>query len=337
MSRQLQQVVRSYAIPAVLFVIVWITMLGSSSGVGEGSIFPVLDSFALLGLIALGVAVTMIAGELDLSVASMAALAGMVAVEAQSLGLAGALVVGTAVGVVLGAIQGYCIDRFQISSIFFTIATLILLRGVALLIGRDDAILVNDPLMGDPLITRWGILSISILIALGVFVAVGVFLAYARPGRELHAVGGDRQEAAAAGVNVRRVLIMCFAMSGGCAALAGSIAAYKGGSGNPDAFNVILLSAVAAAVIGGIALEGGRGSAINVALGVAILASISAGIAARGASEDLAQLITGGLLVLVIGGEWATGRIDARRLRRRFQLTTVSQERPDRVETRGET
>jgi ribose transport system permease protein len=321
MNAHVRRSIGDYALPLVLFAAVWIAMLVTRSGVGETSIFPVLDNFALLGLLALGVGVTMIAGELDLSIAPMAALMGIVAVKAQSTGLAGALAIGTAGGAVLGATQGYLIARLQINSIVFTIGTLILLRGVALLFG-DQAILVNDPLMGDPLLNRAGVFSGSIAIALVVFGIVGLVLAFARPGRELYAVGGDRQEAAAAGVDVSRSIVLAFGISGACAALAGSIAAYKGGSANPTSFDTQLLAAVSAALIGGISIQGGRGTILNIALGVGVLAAISAGMAARGEAEYVTELVTGALLVAVIAGEWASGRLQRRSVLRRHRAVT---------------
>ena len=321
MNASLRRASRVYGMSAVLFAAVWVGMLASRSGVGDSSIFPVLDNFALLGLLALGIGVTMIAGELDLSIASMAALMGIVAVKVQAVGLFGALAVATAAGLALGATQGYVIARLRIHSVVFTIGTLILFRGVALLFG-DQPILVSDPFMGDPLLSRTGVLSGSIGIALGVFVLVGLSLAFVRPGREIYAVGGDRLEAAAAGVNVGRSVTLAFAISGACAALAGAIAAYKGGSADPHAFEPQLLEAAAAALIGGISIRGGRGTVLNIALGVGILASISAGMATRGAAEYVTELVTGGLLVTVIAGEWLSGRLQQRSILRRHELAT---------------
>lgn len=321
MTEYLRRASRDYGLPALLFVAVWIGMLASRSGVGETSIFPVLDNFSLLGLLALGVGVTVIAGELDLSIASMAALMGIIAVKLQSVGLFGALAIATAAGVALGATQGYAIARLHINSIVLTIGTLILFRGFAQLFG-DVPILVDDPAMGDPLLNRVGLLSGSIGIALGVFVVLGLALAFFKPGREIYAVGGDRHEAAAAGVNVGRSITLSFAISGGCAALAGAIAAYQGGSADPHAFEPLLLAAASAAIIGGISIYGGRGTVINIALGVGTLASISAGMAARGAADYVTELVTGGLLVAVIAGEWLTARLQQRSILRRHHLTT---------------
>jgi ribose transport system permease protein len=322
-NASLRRAARDYGLPAALFAAVWLGMLASRSGVGQTSIFPVLDNFALLGLLALGIGVTMIAGELDLSIASMAALMGVIAVKAQGAGLFGALLVATAAGMALGATQGYAIARLQINSVVFTIGTLILFRGLALLFG-DQPIPLRDPFMGLPLLNRSGVLSGSIGIALGVFAVVGVALAFLKPGREIYAVGGDRREAAAAGVNVGRSITLSFAISGACAALAGAIAAYKGGSADPQAFDPQLLQAVSAAVIGGISIRGGRGTIVNIAIGVGIFASISAGMAARGAAEYVTELVTGGLLVAVIAGEWLSGRLQQRAILRRHHLATRS-------------
>jgi len=321
MNAYLRRAARDYGLPAALFAVAWVAMLASRSGVGETSIFPVLDNFGLLGLLALGIGVTMIAGELDLSIASMAALMGVIAVKAQGAGLYGALVIATTAGVALGAAQGFAIARLRINSVVFTIGTLILFRGFALLFS-DQPIPLNDPFQGLPLLNRTGVLSVSIGIALGVFVVIGVALAFLRPGREIYAVGGDRHEAAAAGVNVRRSIILAFAISGACAALAGAIAGYKGGSADPQAFEPQLLQAASAAVIGGISIRGGRGTILNIAIGVGILSAIFAGMADRGAAEYVTELVTGGLLVAVIAGEWLSGRLGQRAIVRKHHLAT---------------
>jgi ribose transport system permease protein len=321
MNAYLRRAARDYGLPAALFAAVWVAMLASRSGVGETSIYPVLDDFALLGLMALGIGVTMIAGELDLSIAPMAALMGIVAVKAQGAGLFGALVIATAAGTALGATQGYAIARLQINSVVFTIGTFILFRGLALLFG-NQAIALNNPFEGDFLLNRSGVLSGGSGIALGVFAVVGVALAFLKPGREIYAVGGDRREAGAAGVSVGRSITLSFAISGGCAALAGAIAAYSGGAADPHAFDPLLLEAVSAAVIGGISIRGGRGTILNIAIGVAIFAAIDAGMAARGAAEYVTELVTGGLLVAVIAGEWLTARLEQRSVLRRHHLAT---------------
>ncbi len=308
MSNHTRKILDAYALPVVLLITIWIALLGAPTGFGQGSFFALFDSLALLGLVAVGLGVTMIAGELDLSAGSVAAVAGMVAVHAQSLGFVAAIVVAVAAGFSFGAVQGWVIARLGISSLVLTIGSLIMMRGVAYLLG-DRAIVITDPMAGGPLLTRFGVLPATAVVAGVVIAAVAVMMADLRIGREIYAIGGDREEAVAAGVRVGPPMIAAFATSGGCASLAGSIAAFQSGSATPGSFDALLLLAVSAAIIGGVALSGGRGTVLNILLGVGILTSISAGMALRGYLSYVTQLATGALLVLVIVGEWMTRRI----------------------------
>lgn len=299
----------------VLLSVVLAVVVPGFSGVP--AVYGVLEGLPLVGIAATGVAVTMIAGELDLSVGSMAALCGIVAVQVSGAGLVPALLVGTTAGAVLGGLQGWIIARLRISSLVLTVGTLIVLHGAALVITSGKTVGLSDLEMTDPLLQQWGVLSPSSVTAIAVIVVVGVFLAKTRWGREIYAVGGARDEATAAGVPVRRSITLAFALSGACAALAGSLACLQGGSADPNGFSTLLLSAASAALIGGISLYGGRGGAVNVALGALILAVVSAAATAATAPLFVAGLSTGALLLVVISLESLLGRtLSARRLRR---------------------
>jgi ribose/xylose/arabinose/galactoside ABC-type transport system permease subunit len=165
----------------------------------------------------------------------------------------------------------------------------------------------------DPLLLRFWVFSWSSIVALIVFVLAGLFLAYTRWGREIYAIGGARNEAIAAGVPRVRPLAIAFAISAFTAALAGALAAMRGGSAAPQNYGDLLLSGCAAALLGGISLYGGRGTVVNVAFGVAILSVVAAGLAARGSSASLVQLVTGALLLTVITIEFLAGRLTRRR------------------------
>ena len=164
----------------------------------------------------------------------------------------------------------------------------------------------------DPLLDRYWIFSVSSIATLVVFVLAGLFLTYTRWGREIFAIGGARNEAIAAGVPRVRPLTVAFAISAGCASLAGALAATRGGSAAPQNYEDLLLSGCAAALLGGISLYGGRGSVLNVVLGVAALSVVGAGLAARGSSASLVQLVTGALLLTVITMEFMAGRLALR-------------------------
>jgi ribose transport system permease protein len=302
---------RAYALPVAVLIAVWIYMSATTDTFrGDAAFFSVLEGFPLMGLAALGLAVTIIAGELDLSVGSMAAVAGAIAVRAADAGLIGAILIAVAVGTMLGALQGGLIAKIGINSLVFTIGTLILLRGVAwLLCGNAPLPLGEQIFISDPLLERYWIFSPASITALLVFVAFALFLGYTRYGREIHAIGGARAEATAAGVSRIRPLVVAFAASGGLASLAGALATMRGGSAAPENYADLLLAGAAAALLGGVSLYGGKGTVLNVALGVAILTAVSAGLASRGEPASTVQLVTGVLLLLVIAVEFAASRL----------------------------
>ncbi|MGD9536387.1 MAG: ABC transporter permease [Alphaproteobacteria bacterium] len=307
---------RPYALPLAALAVTWIVIsLLTPTFRGEASVYSVLEGFSLVGLVALGLAVTLIAGEFDLSVGSMTALAAIITVLMSGMGLIGCILIATACGVAFGALQGMVIGRLGISSLVFTIGTLIMLRGLTYIFSGHEPIIIENFEITDPLLERYAIFSVSSITALFVFGLLWLFLSFTRWGREIYAIGGARNEAIAAGVPRVRTLTLSFAISSGCASLAGALAATRGGSAAPQNYDDLLLTGAAACLLGGISLYGGRGTVLNVAFGVAILSCVAAGLAARGTSASLVQLVTGALLMTVIAVEFLAGRLAPRRAR----------------------
>ncbi|HET7714690.1 MAG TPA: ABC transporter permease [Bauldia sp.] len=301
---------RPYVLPLLVLIVTWIVIsVLTPTFRGQASVYSVLNGFPMIGLAALGLAVTIIAGEFDLSVGSMAALSAAIAVLSSQLGLFGAVGFAVVVCTALGALQGALIGRLGINSLVFTIGTLILIRGLTYMLTDSAPIMIENFEITDPLLKRFWVFSWSSIVALIVFGVAGLFLTYTRWGREIFAIGGARNEAIAAGVPRVRPLAIAFAVSAFCASLAGALAAMRGGSAAPQNYEELLLSGAAAALLGGISLYGGRGTVINVALGVAVLSVVGTGLAARGSSASLVQLVTGALLLTVITIEFLAGRL----------------------------
>ena len=301
---------RPYLLPTLVLVVTWIVISSITPTFrGEASVFSVLQGFPMIGLAALGLAVTIIAGEFDLSVGSMAALSAAIAVLCSQAGLIGSVAIAVAVCTALGAMQGALIGRLGINSLVFTIGTLILIRGITFMLTNSAPIMIENFEITDPLLKRYWVFSWSSIVAIAVFVVAGLFLAYTRWGREIFAIGGARNEAIAAGVPRVRPLAIAFALSSACASLAGALAAMRGGSAAPQNYEDLLLSGAAAALLGGVSLYGGRGTVLNVGLGMAILSVVGTGLAARGSSASLVQLVTGALLLTVITVEFLAARL----------------------------
>ena len=274
-----------------------------------------LDGAVLAGIIAIGVGMTMIAGEMDLSVGSMAAFAGILAVKLFPLGMVPAIVLVVAFCALLGAVQGYCIYRLNISSMVFTIGTLIGLRGLTLVISQEKTAMIPFDRIAetDILAAKLWILSIPSAILIVLVLLADFFMRRTIWGREIFAIGGGRTEARAAGVSIRRPIMVAFALSAGLAALAGSLLSFRTGSASPLGFEAVLLEAVTACLIGGIALSGGRGSILGVFIGLFTIRFLVSGIAALGAPFWMQSLATGALLIFVIIAESAIRGMARRR------------------------
>lgn len=300
---------RPYALQLSALAVLWVGFaLSTPMFVGTGAVYAVLQNFALLGLVSVGMCVTVIAGELDLSVASVAVMAGVVSIKMGGAGLVPAIVAGAVVGVLIGIVQGTLIAKLLVNSLVFTIASQIAIRGFAFMVAGNGPVSLENLAVSDPMLTTWWVLAPDTVIALVVFAAAGFYLTYTRPGRELYAVGGGRKEAAAAGVNVRRTIVIAFAISGGCAALAGSLASMKSGGISPESYANLMLTAPAAILIGGFSLNGGKGNVVNVILGVAILSVLTVGLGARGVQSYMVDLFVGALLLVVVIGNFAVER-----------------------------
>lgn len=268
-------------------------------------IAALLDGAVLIGLVSVGVGITMIAGEFDLSVGSLAAVIGVLAVNliVAGVGVVPAMFIAVVVAGCVGALQGLIIAVTGINSLVFTIGTLIGLRGLALIISNENTVTVPIARLGEvDFISQriLGVLSPLSIIMFVVFILAGLFLRYTVWGREIYAIGGGRAEARAAGVSLTRPLVIAFALSGTLAGLGGTLLSVRLGSATPLGFDTLLLSAATACLMGGIALDGGRGNVIGIFIGLMTLRFLVGGVAAYGAPYWLQSLAIGALLILVI-------------------------------------
>ena len=282
----------------------------------EGNAYAMTEGFVNVGLAALAVAITIICGEFDLSIPSVALVAGVIAVLLSVHGLVVALVVATLAATAFGLVQGSLIAWLRINSIIFTVGTFIALQGVAYILAESRTVAISDFTIATTLSQRIVIFSPASVLALTAFIAVGLLLAYTRYGREIYAVGGGRNEAVAAGVPLWRPIVVAFTLSGLLAGLTGAIVSLKIGSASPAiGFGDLLLPSVTAALVGGVSLLGGRGSAIGVFVGVLTIRFISSGLSLQGLPFYVESLAVGTVLTAVIVFDLAT---QSERLRARW-------------------
>ncbi len=263
--------------------------------------YNTLQGFASLGLIALALGLTILAGEFDVSVLGMQALGGVLAVKAgASSGLLGILA-GTAACGFLGALQGGVIARLRVQSMPVTIGTYIALLGLTNVIAGNETLTftnTNASIWMNQTVANF--FSPRSLIALGVFLLILVICATTRIGPELRALGGDRRASRAVGVPVDRRLTALFAVSGGLAGLAGAMLAYSNASASLNPGLQPLVLAAAAAVLGGLSLRGGRGAIWGLLLGALAVSLLEQVFAITALPTSSAQIVFGSLLLVVV-------------------------------------
>jgi ribose transport system permease protein len=264
--------------------------------------FAIMERFAVLGLVGLALTLCIIAGEIDLSIGSNAALAAVIVVRfTDSLGAFPSLFIAIAISTLIGAIQGYFIAYLKVRAIVLTVGTLMLLRGVSLFAAEEKTVMLTDFRVPDFISTKMLIyFSPASILVIIMFALVGLFMTYTRFGREIYAIGGARKEALAAGIDLKRPMIIVFAVSGLCAGLGGCIIGLRSGTAQALGLQHLLLAGTVAAFIGGVSILGGKGGVIGAAIGTLTVNFLNTGLVFNVTPAFMVQLYLGVLLMIVI-------------------------------------
>ena len=267
------------------------------------NIAVLLKSMAPLGIMAIGVGILMISGEFDLSVGTLYTFCAIVTatmVKEYALSPYFAMLVGISVGVLAGLIHGNVVNRFSIPSFIVTLGAMLLWKGSTLLYHgakslryKYESVSYEILLKGDV-----GVIDASFFWFIAVGVVFYFLLHHHKIGNHFFAVGGNAEAATAIGINPKRVKLIAFAIAGGCAALSGVIAMSRVGSVQPGGGLGLELEAIAACVIGGCALMGGRGSIIGIMLGTALIYTIQDLLLLLRAPGFYFDMFVGGLIVV---------------------------------------
>lgn len=273
----------------------------TDSGIASFDVYNTFQIFARLGLVALALGLTMIAGEFDLSVVGTYALGGMLAVQAGQDSWATGVLVAVGAGAAIGLAQGLVIAGLKIPSMPVTLATYIALLGLtSSLSGGLSKTYSNAS------VTLWvdqtvlTFFSPRSLITLGLFGVAALVLGLSRWGRELRAIGGDRRASRVAGVRVDRLVVGTFVTSGVLSALGGALLSFSLGSANPDPGVQPLILAAAAALLGGVSLAGGRGTPIGLLGGMLAVALLAEVVTVAALPAYVTQLFYAALLVVIV-------------------------------------
>lgn len=259
-----------------------------------------LETFATTGLVALGLGLTMMIREFDLSVVGMYSMAGCIAVVMGADNAWLGLVCALAAGLAGGLVQGWIIVRLRLGSVGVTLGGLLVFAGIAYVVTENRALPYENMAVALRLSAPIaGAFSIRSLVAIAIFLSAAPIFGLTRYGRDIIAIGSDRRAAMTAGVNVDALVIGVFGFSGLCAALSGALLSYSLASASPAGLSDVIVPAAAAAILGGVSLAGGTGRPLGIAIGMLSLALLRAGFNAIGAPPYVNEIAMGAILLLV--------------------------------------
>ena len=314
-----EQLLRLRALIALAVVVVVFAVL-SPEFLTTGNLTILLKHVAINAVLAIGMTVVVLAGGIDLSVGSIAGFTGMVAgylltkgLILEPLGVAvffpAWLVIGLslAAGMLFGALNGVLVTVLKAPPFIATLGVLYVARGVALLMsggatfpdlgGRPE--LNNQGFLilggGGPLALPAPVWIMAAMAAVAIFV-----VGRTRLGRYIYAVGGNERAARLAGVRVGNIRFVTYVVSAFCAAVVGLIIASQLNSAHPATGETFELNAIAAVVLGGTSLMGGRGTVVGTLIGAMVIGVLANGLVLLGVSEFWQILIKGSVIVAAV-------------------------------------
>jgi ribose transport system permease protein len=291
-----------FGLVLALIALVLILSTLSERFLTTSNVINVLRQISINAIIAFGMTVIIIGRGIDLSVGSLLAFTGVVgaylAVNVMPAGAAIAIVL--LLGTLLGTFNGIFVAFVGIAPFIVTLAGLTIFRGMAL------AFTDGRPISGLPPFfmtlgygTFWG-LPVPIWIMLGFLIITHVILRFTALGRMIYAIGGNEEAARLSGIPVRRVLLFTYAFSGLAAALASMVLTGRLNSAQPSAGVMFELDAIAAVVVGGTSLFGGRGGVFGTLVGALIIGVINNGMNLLNVPSFYQQIVKGGVILAAL-------------------------------------
>ena len=285
-----------------LIAVCAVMVFASDSFLSVGNLTNVLRQVSINALIAVGMTYVILTGGIDLSVGAVMALSGTVAAGLMSAGLPGALALPAAllIGIGFGVANGGFVAFAGMPPIIVTLATMGIARGLALLYTGGYPISGLPDWMGR--IGDGAVLGVQtpIIIMAAVFAVGWVVLERTPFGRYVYAIGGNEVATRLSGVRVRRAKLLVYAISGLTTAIAGIVLTSRLMSGQPNAGQGFELDAIAAVVLGGTSIAGGRGSLLGSLLGALLLGVLNNGLNMVGVNPYVQSVVKGGIILLAI-------------------------------------
>ncbi len=258
-------------------------------------------SIAITGILAVGMTMVILTGGIDLSVGSVVALAGVVAAMLANEGsVAVGALAAVAVGLAVGLFNGFVIAQFRVPPFVTTLAMLTICRGLAFIITGGRSVGNLPEAFGYVGKSRLAGVPLPVVLMLLVIAGGWFLLRHTVVGRHVYAVGGNREAAFLAGVNTKRVTALTYVLNGVLVGLAGFVLASRLGAGVPNAGVQYELDVIAAVVVGGTSLTGGRGSVVGTLWGAVFIGVLNNGLNLAGVDPYMQKIALGVVLLLAV-------------------------------------
>ena len=262
---------------------------------------------AIVSVAALGMTIVIASAGIDLSVGSIVSLSTVVIALAlrSHIDPFFAATAGVAAGIACGSTTGLLVTRLRLMPFIVTLGMMLLVRGVAKGLADEQRIdapatWINGLLQTPGADQRWMLLPSGIWLIIALALLVGGMLRYTRFGRHIFAIGSSERTARLCGVRVEMCKFAVYSIAAGFAGLAGVMQFSKLSVGDPTVAVGLELDVIAAVIIGGGSLSGGRGSVLGTLVGATIMAVIQLGSSQRGFPNWVQQIVTGGIIVLAV-------------------------------------
>ena len=287
----------------LIILVVVITMLNNSF-IAPSNIFNLLRQVSINGLIAFGMTFVILTGGIDLSVGSILALSSALMALMMTSGVDPilAICIGGLIGAVLGAMNGMLVAFGKMAPFIVTLATMTIFRGLTLVVTDGNPITnLGDSyafqLFGKGYFFGIPVPAVTMLI---VFIILYIVLHKTVFGKNVYAIGGNEKASFISGIKVNRVKIFIYSISGLMAAIAGAILTSRLNSAQPTAGTAYELDAIAAVVLGGTSLSGGKGRIFGTLVGVLIIGVLNNGLNLLGVSSFYQQVIKGIVILIAV-------------------------------------
>ncbi|MCG7339524.1 ribose ABC transporter permease [Staphylococcus sp. ACRSN] len=287
-----------------LILLVIIISVLNSAFLEPSNLFNLLRQVSINGLIAFGMTFVILTGGIDLSVGSTLALSSALVAILMVSGVDGiiAIIIGCIFGAVLGAINGFLITLGKMAPFIATLATMTVFRGVTLVITDGNPITNLNGSYAFQLFGRGYFLGIPVpaITMFITFIILYIILHKTVFGRQTYAMGGNEKAAFISGIKVNKLKVFIYGLAGLMSALAGAILTSRLNSAQPTAGMSYELDAIAAVVLGGTSLTGGKGRIIGTLIGVLIIGVLNNGLNLLGVSSFYQQVVKGVVIIIAV-------------------------------------